>query len=762
VAIRYRWDDFVLDLDGYRLERDGMPVPLEPKALNLLALIVQRPGHLYTKQEIFDAVWPATAVTDHALTRVVAQLRRALGDEAREARYIETVPTRGYRWVRPVEDAADPSEVRQPMAAPPAIAVVAAPVPAAIPSSSESEVVAEVPGRRRVFSGLAAALTAATAMFVTVVWLPPAASTSSPGGYGDTSVAGLRDPDKPLWPVQVTTHDGLDLQPAWSPQGDALAFVSDRTGSLEILVRALDGSAIETPLTRDGGQNLQPAWSPDGRSIAYHSSRRGGVWVVPARGGVPRQVVPRGSHPAWSPDGARLAFQSDEATDVTPSAFGAQSGSTIWVVDADGGNLRELTRSGSPIGGHAAPAWSADGRYLAFSVFEGGDSNGVWLYTLATGATHFLETGKGLFELAFAPDNSALYVAGGASLVVRLPFDADRGRVSGPREFIPVAGPPGVRGLSISPDGRRLAFAGLATSSQIWSVEVDGNGAARGAPRPLTTDTSLRKSLPVVSPDGERVAYVATTRGEQPNIWIVDRDGTSHAPLTVDDSPDFKPHWSPDGRQVLFMGTRRGRRGILAVDVSTRREVMRHDLADARQTPGVSLPGTLAEIRLSPSTRQLAFSLIEPPVGRRRLYVATLDPFAPRAVTDGTQSVGYPAWSPDERRLAVEIKDGSSVHAGVIDLATGALRQLTRDAGQHWVRSWSPDGRRIVMASLREGTWRLEWIDPDSSQSATVLPPQPPRIYVRYPDWSPRGDTIVFERGELRGNIWTLALREGR
>jgi DNA-binding winged helix-turn-helix (wHTH) protein len=103
VPSRYRWDDYVLDLDAYRLERGGVAVALEPKAFNLLAVMVQRPGHLFTKQEIFELVWPGTAVTDHALTRIVAQIRRALGDEAREARFLETVPTRGYRWIPPVE-----------------------------------------------------------------------------------------------------------------------------------------------------------------------------------------------------------------------------------------------------------------------------------------------------------------------------------------------------------------------------------------------------------------------------------------------------------------------------------------------------------------------------------------------------------------------------------------------------------------------------------------------------------------------------------
>ena len=75
---KYRWNEFVLDLDGYRLERGGVPLSLEPKAFNLLVLMVGRPGHVFTKQEIFESLWADTAVTDHALTRVVAQLRRVL------------------------------------------------------------------------------------------------------------------------------------------------------------------------------------------------------------------------------------------------------------------------------------------------------------------------------------------------------------------------------------------------------------------------------------------------------------------------------------------------------------------------------------------------------------------------------------------------------------------------------------------------------------------------------------------------------------
>ena len=302
------------------------------------------------------------------------------------------------------------------------------------------------------------------------------------------------------WPVQLTTHRGLDFQPAVSPAGDAIAFVSDRSGALEIYLRSLTGAGIETPLTSDGGQNVHPAWSPDGRTIAFHSYRRGGIWVVPVRGGVARQVVESGSRPAWSPDGRSIAFQSDEHPDAAPTGYGAQVGSTLWLTDIEGSAPRPLTRSGQPSGGHAAPAWSANGKLVAFSNFEGGKDNGVWVVDVSSGATWALYTGDGVYESAFARDGSALFVAGGESIIHRLPLDPITGRLRGTPSMIPVAGVPGVRGLSLSPDGSRLVFAGLSLDSQIWKQPIHKDGSAAGAASPLTSDTSRRNSTPADLP----------------------------------------------------------------------------------------------------------------------------------------------------------------------------------------------------------------------------------------------------------------------
>src|SRR5687768_105404 len=147
--------------------------------------MVQRPGHLFSKQEIFEAVWPDTAVTDHALTRVVAQLRRVLGDEAREARYIETVPTRGYRWV-PAVQTTEPDK-RAATVATHQTATPAHPTPtqtlAPIPTPTLTPVPAVASSVSRfVFRGLTLALLLLTALLALALWTardrPAAASTS--------------------------------------------------------------------------------------------------------------------------------------------------------------------------------------------------------------------------------------------------------------------------------------------------------------------------------------------------------------------------------------------------------------------------------------------------------------------------------------------------------------------------------------------------------------------------------------------------------
>ena len=99
----YHFEDVQIDMEGFRLCKAGKMVPLEPKALNVLIFLVENPGRLVERRELMDAVWGGAFVTDHVLNRAINQLRRGLADDAKEPRYIETVPTRGYRFIAHVK-----------------------------------------------------------------------------------------------------------------------------------------------------------------------------------------------------------------------------------------------------------------------------------------------------------------------------------------------------------------------------------------------------------------------------------------------------------------------------------------------------------------------------------------------------------------------------------------------------------------------------------------------------------------------------------
>jgi DNA-binding winged helix-turn-helix (wHTH) protein len=94
--------DVTVDLRGVRVMRAGSPVPLEPKTFDVLRHLIEHRDRVVTKDELLDAVWKDTFVTPNVLTRAIAQLRKALGDDAFEARYIETVAKRGYRFIAPL------------------------------------------------------------------------------------------------------------------------------------------------------------------------------------------------------------------------------------------------------------------------------------------------------------------------------------------------------------------------------------------------------------------------------------------------------------------------------------------------------------------------------------------------------------------------------------------------------------------------------------------------------------------------------------
>jgi eukaryotic-like serine/threonine-protein kinase len=102
----FRLCDWLVEPTLNRIRRGGKVCQLDLKAMDVLLCLAARPGELVTKRELQDAVWQTEFVSDNTLTRRVADLREALGDDARHPRYVETVRERGYRLVAPVGDLA--------------------------------------------------------------------------------------------------------------------------------------------------------------------------------------------------------------------------------------------------------------------------------------------------------------------------------------------------------------------------------------------------------------------------------------------------------------------------------------------------------------------------------------------------------------------------------------------------------------------------------------------------------------------------------
>ena len=559
-------------------------------------------------------------------------------------------------------------------------------------------------------------------------------------------------------PVQLTTSAGLELDPAFSPGGDALAYSSDQGGSFEIYVRDLTPGGREVQLTDDGGQNFEPAWSPDGATLAYHSRERGGIWLIPVDGGrssatappaPPRPLTRFGSRPAWSPDGTTLTFQSESSPQVSDTTAPALALSTLWLVAADGSDQRQLTRAGQPAGGHAAPAFSPDGRRIAFSTSPQRERSEIWSVSVDGNEPILMsrEPATGT-DPTYAADGRSIYFSARSrevNALWQLPISRRSGKPTGPAVQVKNLGLASIRQLATSADGSQMAYAAMKTISNLWSLPIDPASARpAGAPVALTHGTG-RNNRPAFSPDGGRIAFDRWQHGLDVAVWTMAADGSDMRQLTVDAGSQTQPGWLPSGERVAYQSRAEGRRIFASID-----------LESAHKKILAELDGDVDWARLSPDGTRLAFHSRGQDLGIN-LWLLDLIDGSRRQLTRADAFMGFPCWSPDGRWLAFQSKEGEDSHLMVMPATGGEPVRLTEEAGQNWPFSFSPDSARIAFAALRDGEWNLWWISRLTGEQQRLT--ESPRLgaYVRYPTWSPAGDRIIYELAETAGDIWLLS-----
>ena len=184
-------------------------------------------------------------------------------------------------------------------------------------------------------------------------WRPKIAFSSTRDGNSEIYVMDIDGRHH----VRLTANPARDYDPSWCPNGDRIAFVSDRDNGVDqIYVMHSDGRVL-MGLTKES-THIEPAWSPNGEKIVYvRNQGRRQVWVMDADGGNQARLTQIGqnAHPAWSPDGERIAFVS------------VRDGVTnIYVMDKNGNNHERLTQNMVP--GH--PSWSPDSKWIAYESID--------------------------------------------------------------------------------------------------------------------------------------------------------------------------------------------------------------------------------------------------------------------------------------------------------------------------------------------------------------------------------------------------------
>jgi eukaryotic-like serine/threonine-protein kinase len=464
-----------------------------------------------------------------------------------------------------------------------------------------------------------------------------------------------RADDKPvlLQSSPLDSEPASETAPAFSPDGGRIVYASD-LGSPEIhhivarsvAIPASGGVGSSQPLILTSGtqDDTNPVWSPDGSRIAFlrrTSAETLQEIVIPANGGPERLIATlTGFLPSsrkyltWTPDGESL---------VAPNRLKAAFALRLYRFPVSGGIEQPVTEG--PDGAQdVSPAFSPDGRWLAFLRWENGATYELWIVPRPGGKAKLLVASPvPIATFAWKPDSRTILYGGGAISTGEL----RQVTIDGRSALAPFILEGASDQITIAPSGR-LAYVLQNLDANIWRLPLDPIRQKNSLP-PEKLFASVREEMdPAFSLDGKSIAFISNRSGHW-NLWTGNVDGTGSRELAAGSLLPFHPAWSPDGRQIAFDSAAFGKAGIWLISAAG------------------GLP--------------------------RRLV----------AMPGGAQ---VPSWSRDGKRVIFYTNAEGSRQIWEIPATGGAPVQLTHSGS--YDPSESPDGRYLYYGSvLSPGIWRI-------------------------------------------------------
>ena len=753
----FRFADVEVDESNFSVTKAGEPLPLEPKVFKVLQFLLHHPGRVVTKDELLDAVWSDTSVSESSLTRSVATLRRLLGDDIHEPRYIATVPTVGYRFLCEVQVSGNGhfhSGTADPISETPQT-----PPPVETPKTHPKRTLA-------IFAACSLCL-----LLLVAGWF---AYRKLRGSLASSPV------QRAL--TRLTFDEGLQTGATWSPDGRFIAYSSDRGGKFDIWIQQISGGD-PIQITKGPGTNWQPDWSPDGKFIAYRSESDGGIYITPALGGAgqQRKIASFGYFPHWSPDSSRILFQP---------AFG-YLGNKVNVVGLDGSPPRDVLADLGEDRIAIYATWHPDGKRITAWILESafnGTSIPNFLTEPVDGGPAIksrfppelqkqIEAVAGApgitwrtdFKFAWAPSGKAIYFERtfrGARNVWRMTVDPVTLQ---PINVERLTTSPGLDAeLAISPDGSRLAFTSERQQIRSWVFPFDANhGRLMGSGEPVTSAASEAWSLDL-SRDGKKLG-VWGNRDGRAETWEVSVPDRREEPLVPGDSYFREPPiWSPDGKRAAYVRHQAS---------SDKRQLVVWSSDNRSEEPlGAQVSGPVYD--WSPDGKSLLASHAADPSRPSEIWQLPVDSSlsgessARKIAADPNYDLWQPHCSPDGKWILFEaVRRVWDLHATIYAIQSaggppGSWIRITD--GKQWDDKprWSPDGKTIYFLSERKGFFNLWGVHFDPVKSRVQGEPfqvtsfESPALmipkFIPAVDFSSSASQLALPLAQTSGNIWIL------